>query len=766
MSTEMSKEMSNEMSYFLTYGYKMVAFPLCLFHCVLFVLMCLCNPFSANPMPPRPAGADAVADCHIRRLLLELVTTVQPNEFRYANWTAKAFDALQMTALCNDTDTHTTQLTLDSVPARIDTAHDWSDECSYVVNANSTDSIRSAVRHLRSLPAKQKGAQPCLVIRGGDYHLGDHLAVGGSDEYSDSLIGALTLTSADSGLTIGALSNEQVTLSGGIRLESLQWTVYANTSAGAIMSADLSHLSINDYSFNHLNELYISTVTGGPLVRAIRAKYPNSDPSTSGLWTTPSGWIQSAESWINAERRKPTATILVSSPQRNGTNFPQYISGIGGNCDVMNPPSGYWCASDPPFGDQFTSPKALIYNSANMSQRISTWSNTSIHSAYVHAFHQIHWGSWIYQMSAVDTAARRIDFGRGGFQEGRGAPNGAEYYFSNLLEELDSPNEWFVSPVEKRIYFMPNGSMPTQFVLSQLPCIISVSGDKSLPVQNITFRHLTFAYTANTYMRDHYIPSGGDWSIHKSGALVLRGTTNTVITDCRFTQLGSNGIAVVGYNMRTNITRSQFVWLGQSGIILVGHTNGIDGVSTKDQPTDTSITSSIMHELGIYVKQSAGIFHSIVRRLHVHHCLMFNLPRAGALINDGFYGGSRYDHNIFFNSLRETVDHGAMASWDRQTFMSDNSENGPSVHAQWNIVSHNVYYSNYNCVSGFNQDDGSCHYNNTANTYIWAGFQTWIGHYQNIADDRGIENISSQFTDAVHLMCFCQVTIRSIVRTS
>ena len=178
--------------------------------------------------------------------------------------------------------------------------------------------------------------------------------------------------------------------------------------------------------------------------------------------------------------------------------------------------------------------------------------------------------------------------------------------------------------------------LPSRFVVSQLPAIISLNGDGSWPVSNVTLRNLIFEHTANTYMRPHRIPSGGDWSIHSSAAVSLSGTDGVVISDCYFTQLGSNAISLFGHNDGTIITRNEFAWLGQSGVILVGVTNGVYGVSTSEQPSNVHIDSNLFREFGIYIKQSAGIFHTVSRNISAYGNVMFNMPCAGALINDGF----------------------------------------------------------------------------------------------------------------------------------
>jgi hypothetical protein len=165
-------------------------------------------------------------------------------------------------------------------------------------------------------------------------------------------------------------------------------------------------------------------------------------------------------------------------------------------------------------------------------------------------------------------------FSRGGFQEARGWNDGGPFYVSNIFEELDSPNECFLDKNTRTLYFMPNDTMPNVFVASQIPCLISMSGSGiENPVNNVLIQGLILTQTSNTYMRDYMVPSGGDWSVHLGGTMYLTNTRNITITHNLFTELGSNGVALVDYNDATSITSNEFVWLADSGIILVGSTN-------------------------------------------------------------------------------------------------------------------------------------------------------------------------------------------------
>ena len=99
------------------------------------------------------------------------------------------------------------------------------------------------------------------------------------------------------------------------------------------------------------------------------------------------GYIDSAKS-LSLPELADTLTIQLSTPQRNGTSFPNYVNGVAGACAAFDPP-GFWCADNPPFGYEFITPNGLTYDPKTISPRIHSWKNPS--TGHVHAFHGEHW---------------------------------------------------------------------------------------------------------------------------------------------------------------------------------------------------------------------------------------------------------------------------------------------------------------------------------------------------------------------------------------
>jgi hypothetical protein len=188
-------------------------------------------------------------------------------------------------------------------------------------------------------------------------------------------------------------------------------------------------------------------------------------------------------------------------------------------------------------------------------------------------------------------------------------------------------------------------------------------------------------------------------------------------------------VALIDYNYATTITLNEFVWLADSAIILVGSTNGIDGFSVATQPTNTLIQSNLIHETGIYIKQSAPVLISVSRSVSVIGNLMFNIPRAAICVNDGFYGNHTLSWNVLFNTVRETSDHGPINSWDRQPFLTDAVQPGlPSLWQHTSYIHHNTLFNNYRSVWPLDHDDGSCFYEDSYNFQVYGGKKNFLGH--------------------------------------
>ena len=713
---------------------------------LLLLLLCsLPSPSPAAALSSRPASLtsaeDVSADCHLRAFAVDFARWLQPPH-PTTDWPGAVHSAFEMPSLCpnhsspSPTPTHhPPHPPLDTRGrAAAKTAAQLIDACQasvHVDGARGNDSypgslhlplrsIAVGLRLTRSLRLQRGLTSLCLVLRRATYHLGREWSTPAfpSSERS-SRVGAIALTAADGGLTMTAFPGEegQVVLSGGVLLDQLQWALYRRTPAGDVLQARLPPGL--DLDFRAANELYADSR------RLPRARFPDADPSTQGLWTEPTGWVPGAERWLPPRSHPPVVDVVVATPERNGTFFPNFHSGVGGRCAVFDPPMGYWCSDAPPAGGPFTLPSGMV-DRTYLRARMANWTHPE--TGFVHAMHGASWGSWVFAIAGVDADAGAVTFGTGGTQEGRGAANGAEYYVDHLLEELDAPGEWFLDAATATLYLMPNRSLPAELVLSQLPCVLSVVGSRAQPVEGVTVHGVVITQTANTFMRLHEMPSGGDFSLHRGASVFVTGTAGFSLTGSTLTQLGSNGVTVSDWNVNATVEGNEVSFLGGSGVQVVGSSWSIDGVSNLAQPRGTHVRSNLVHDVGIYVKQSAGVVQAVARRTHVEGNALFNAPRMLTCWNDGFAGGNVLAHNLGFNAMRETGDAGVFESWDRQPYLTEEGGQGPSLTPAWSEEHHNVAYVNYRADATINHDDGSAWYEDHHNVLIYLGYQTYLGH--------------------------------------
>ena len=346
------------------------------------------HPLNGRVSLPRLSAFD---DCSLRAFTVEMAGWRQPKGAS-SNWTALAASAMQMNQ-CPPQPSEREEggLRTDTVsapaPPQPCAAEVWLDGREGRASGDGSraapvDSLHAAValtRSLRmSLPPAPSPQHLCIVIKGGTYYLGAN-----SSSHS-SQVGSVALLPIDSHLTVRAAAGEMVVLSGGALLR-LQWEKHMSLAAGVVWRARLDS-SLDLASFN---ELYVDGR------RAVRAKFPNGDPSTH-LWTSGSrsGYLDDADGWW-WDPLQPAVDVF-ASPLRDRAVFSTHQWGLQGEASVFSPPRNFWSTAHPPHGSSYIRPSMFTSNLT----RMANWTNPAA-TGQVMLFHQFYWSE------CLPTLARR-----------------------------------------------------------------------------------------------------------------------------------------------------------------------------------------------------------------------------------------------------------------------------------------------------------------------------------------------------------------------
>jgi len=422
------------------------------------------------------------------------------------------------------------------------------------------------------------------------------------------------------------------------------------------------------------------------------------------------------------------------------------------------------------------SPKGLVYK--GVLDRADNYSNPA--GAVIQAWRGGgRWFTNLCRVASIDKTSKQLLFdkdGHGCNQGGEGEVSASQWWIENVFEENDAPGEFFFDAEARKLYYTFNTTESPgdhdAFVATKTEVLFNITGSQAVPVKNIRLLGLEIRDTSYTYLGTskasvHGMPSGGDWGLQRSGAVLIEGTEGVRVDGCGFVRVDGNGISLNNYNRNTSLTNNDFAWIGDSAMAAWGSTSeclnhncsrsipypvGPDG-RNGNQPRDTLVSGNIAREIGIWQKQSSFWFQAVTARTHFVGNVFFNGPRAALNFNDGFGGGDLIERNLLANCVRESGDHGPWNSWDRVPFITelgmlpDNSSstgykpaNGaPSVVPMWREIRHNFVFDVYSSQEAIDTDDGSSYYHTHDNFMVYAadGLKSdfggqWNWHYNNV----------------------------------
>ena len=342
---------------------------------------------------------------------------------------------------------------------------------------------------------------------------------------------------------------------------------------------------------------------------------------------------------------------------------------------------------------------------------------------------------------------------------------GGDFFIESIFEELDEPGEWFFNESTRTLYFWPNSTStdgadseegqqqrgagrstgegsadPSQQAWSVpvLQRLIAISGTKAKPVTDVTITGVGFRDAAATFMDPRWAPpSGGDWSLHRGGAVFVEGAERIDVDGCHFRRLDGNALFLSRYTRNVSVAHSTFEWIGDGAMATWGETDEYDATA-GEQPRFTTVRANLVRELGLYEKQSSAWGQAKACQSTIEDNIFFNMPRAAINFNDNLGGGNMVRNNLIFNTCRESGDHGPINSWDRMPFLTElvpDAKGRPSFTPLPNEITRNLIVANYGASQGVDNDDGSSFYQIHDNFFFGAeGFKMDYGGHNSQFD--------------------------------
>ncbi len=298
---------------------------------------------------------------------------------------------------------------------------------------------------------------------------------------------------------------------------------------------------------------------------------------------------------------------------------------------------------------------------------VETWE--SVEGVKIDGNFYIDWASTSGYLTGRDPEKHRVSIHCNGE-----ARKGGRYYFSNILDELDIPGEYYVDAKRGILYFYPEQDITeTEVIVTQCPeFVVKVTSDY------VTLEDFTIETAKDSLVR---IEGTGD---------IVRGCT---IRRCR-----KSGILFDGY--KALFSHNEIYNIGGEGIDMGG------GDQEKMLPSESEISDNVFHDFGeIFRVYNGGIFFR-GRGITCLHNEFYNAPHlAMSMLSGDLVIEYNYIHDVCY----EANDAGAV-------YLGGWSAN--DVCFCHNLIKHIVNIYKTGAPNGFYNDDGGAGKIARANLFI------------------------------------------------
>ncbi|MEQ9287931.1 MAG: PDZ domain-containing protein [Cyclobacteriaceae bacterium] len=399
--------------------------------------------------------------------------------------------------------------------------------------------------------------------------------------------------------------------------------------------------------------------------------------------------------------------------------------------------------------------------------RLASWKQPE--GAIVHAMHGGEWGGFHYVVTGTDEKGEPIL--TGGHQNNRPSGMHKKYRMvENVLEELDSPGEWYLSNENMLYYWPPKGLDIDKAKIEGVTRkhLIDIVGSEDQPVSNVVIEGVRFEHTARTLFEEYEPLLRSDWTIYRGGAVFIEGARNVTIKDCEFTNLGGNVIMVSKYNRGVEVSGNHIHDCGATAVSFIGDPSAVrspsfqygefvpvdemdtvKGPANNLYPAGCLVDNNLIYRIGRIEKQTAGVQLSMAMDITVSNNSIYDVPRAGINVSEGTWGGHIIEFNDVFNTVLESGDHGSFNSWGRDRFWHPNrgrlnqlTDSIPDM-PRWDAIHTTEIRNNrFRCDHGWDidLDDGSSNYKIYNNVCLNGGIKLREGFFRTVENNVMINN--------------------------
>lgn len=245
--------------------------------------------------------------------------------------------------------------------------------------------------------------------------------------------------------------------------------------------------------------------------------------------------------------------------------------------------------------------------------RVQSWKSTD--DVWMYGYFFWDWADMSTPVGSVDSAKKTITTAycsKYGFKEG------ADYYFYNVLEELDAPGEYYIDRAANKLYLYPPKALENASVT------LSVTTDSIL----------TLDETASNLIFDGFTIEGT-----RADAVVVQGE-NCILRSCTVQNAAGAGVCVSGTNNR--VENCEVCHVGTDAVVLGG------GSAEGFTPGGNVADNNSLHDFGeIQKTYIAGVNISGIGNTASHNEI-FNAPHMGI-----YYTGN--DNIMEYNFIHDVV---------------------------------------------------------------------------------------------------------------